>query len=262
MALARHHLGPAELESADLMTTTPETDPYTESAEFYEVMALPHWDMKREILVSALTSAGSVDGPVVDIGAGTGLSTIAIADTIPDVAIQAVEPSAAMRAALVSRILGRADLIDRVTVHPVGVEQFELPDRIGAAVLFGVIGYLNHPARQRFWADIRSRITPPAPVVVEVMALDRPMTVPEMVIAQHRIGRHDNEVRISGQPADEDTELWTMRYVVREGNHIVKDFTTEHRWRTVGLAELARDADAHDMTFQELHPLIGVLRAR
>jgi SAM-dependent methyltransferase len=243
------------------MTSTPELDPYAQSAEFYEVMAIPHWDMKRKVLVSALTTDGPVTAPVLDIGAGTGLSTITIADAIPNVAIHAVEPSAAMRAALVSRILGREDLIDRVTVHPVNVEEVTLPERIGAAVLFGVIGYLDQRARHRLWDTLRQRMTPQAPVVVEVMALDRPMPVPEMTIAQQRIGNRQNEVHISGQPADADSEHWTMRYVVHENGRIIREFTTDHIWHTVGFAELANEAEAHNMTFQQLHPIIGVLRA-
>ncbi|HTY26855.1 MAG TPA: class I SAM-dependent methyltransferase [Mycobacterium sp.] len=244
------------------MTATPNTDPYAQSAEFYEVMAIPHWNMKREVLVSALTARGAVTEPVLDIGAGTGLSTTTIADTIPDVPIHAVEPSAGMRAALVSRILGRGDLIDRVTVHPVSIEEVDLPDRIGAAVLMGVIGFLDREARQRFWTELRPRLTPQAPAIVEVMAIDQPMSLPEMTIAQQRIGGRENEVRISGEPAGEDAEHWTMRYLVRENDKVIRDFTAEYTWHTVGLAELAQEADAHDMTFQQLHPIIGVLHPR
>lgn len=244
------------------MTATCHADPYAQSAEFYEIMALPHWKMKREILVSALTAGGAVTEPVLDVGAGTGLSTLTIADTIPDVAIHAVEPSAAMRAALVSRILGRDDLVDRVTVHPISVEEFDLPDRIGAAVLMGVIGFLDREARQRFWAQLRPRITPRTPVVVEVMAIDRPMPLPEMVIAQQRVGNRHNEVRISGQPAGNDAQRWTMRYLVRQANQVVRDFTAEYTWHTIGLAELANEAAAHDMTFEQLNPIIGMLHAR
>lgn len=240
-----------------------ESDPYAKSAEFYDVMAKPHWNMKRDVLVSTLTAGGVISRPIVDIGAGTGLSTVTIADTVPDAAIHAVEPSTAMRAALVSRILDRgSDITDRVTVHPEEAEKVELPDSIGAAVLFGVIGYLDKPARQRLWGELRARVTPGGPIVIEVMALDEPMVVPEVTIAQQRIGNRDNEVRISGEPAGDDAELWTMHYVIREHGEVVREFTTSHTWRTVGLAELAREAEAHDMTFEELHPLIGVARLR
>jgi SAM-dependent methyltransferase len=244
------------------MTRTIHTDPYAVSAEFYEVMAIPHWAAKRDVLVAALTGCGTVTEPVLDIGAGTGLSTVAIADSIPEVAIHAVEPSAAMRAALVSRILDHDDLVDRVTVHPADIEDVDLPDRIGAAVLMGVIGFLDRDARERLWTRLRHRITPRSPVVVEVMALDRPMPVPEMTIAERRIGRRHNEVRISGQPAGDDLQRWTMRYLVRDDDRVVRDFTAEYSWHTVGLAELAGEAEKHAMTLQQLHPLIAVLHAR
>lgn len=244
------------------MTTTIDADPYAQSAEFYEVMALPHWEMKRGVVISALQADGEITEPVVDIGAGTGLSTITIADTVPNVAIHAVEPSAAMRTALVSRVLARSDLLDRVTIRPDHIEKADLPERIGAAVLMGVIGYLDKQSRQQFWDRLRSRLTPRAPVVVEVMAIDQPIPLPEMTIAQQRIGNRDNEVRISGQPVGPDAELWTMRYLVREDERVVTDFTTDHTWHTVGLAELAQEAEAHDMTFQQLHPLIGLLKPR
>jgi hypothetical protein len=126
----------------------------------------------------------------------------------------------------------------------------------------GVIGFLDQQARQRFWAELRPRITPQAPVVVEVMAIDQPMPLPEMTIAQQRIGSRQNEVRISGQPAGSDAERWTMRYLVQEGEKVIREFTAEYTWHTIGLAELAREAEAHDMIFQQLHPIIGVLHAR
>jgi len=237
-------------------------DPYAQSAEFYEVMALPHWEPKRAVLLSALSEAGEITEPVVDIGSGTGLSTITVAEAVPGAAIHAVEPSPAMRAVLMSRILTREDITNRVTVHAEAAEQFALPDRIGAAVLFGVIGFLDPQARQRFWQNLRPRLTPQAPVLVEVMALEQPMEIPELMIAQQQVGNRRNEILISGEPAGVDAELWTMRYVVREGDSIVREFTSNYTWHTVGLAALAREAEAHDMTFQQVHPLIGVMHPR
>jgi len=237
-------------------------DSYAQSAEFYEVMALPHWEPKRAVLASALTESGDITDPIVDIGSGTGLSTMAIADAVPGVSIHAVEPSPAMRAVLMSRILSRADVAARVTVYAETAEQFDLPDRIGAAVLFGVIGFLDPQAHQRFWENLRPRLTPRAPVLVEVMALEQPMQIPELMIAQQRVGNRRNEILISGEAAGADAELWTMRYVVREDDAVVREFTSNYTWHTVGLTALANEAEAHDMTFEQVHPLIGVMRPR
>ncbi|NEW44295.1 class I SAM-dependent methyltransferase [Nocardia cyriacigeorgica] len=244
------------------MTIIPNiADPYALSAEFYDVMAAPHWETKRAILVEALTGSGPITAPIVDIGAGSGLSTMTIAEAVPEVPIHAVEPSAAMRAALVSRLLTHADHAARVTVHPDIAEEVTLPETVGAAVLFGVIGYLDRPARQRFWAQLSARLTPHAPVVVEFMPLDRPQPVPEMMIAKQRIGQRDNEIHIRGEPADAESQRWTMRYVVREGEAIVREFTADHLWRTVGIDELSREAGEHGMTCEQLSPIIALLRA-
>ncbi|WP_210750091.1 class I SAM-dependent methyltransferase [Nocardia gamkensis] len=198
---------------------------------------------KRDVLVTALRGAEPIIDPVLDIGAGSGLSTVTIADTVSGIDIHAVEPSAGMRAALVSRLLAHPGAAQRVTVHADRVENVPLPDRIGAAVLMGVIGYLDYEARQTFWAQLRPRLTSTAPVVVEYMALTTPMPVPRMTIAQQRIGTRDAEVRISGEPESSDCQHWTMRYVVREGDRVIRDFTAEHVWRTVGHDDLARDSE-------------------
>ncbi|WP_280235085.1 class I SAM-dependent methyltransferase [Nocardia cyriacigeorgica] len=244
------------------MTTITNNDPYALSAEFYDVMAAPHWELKRAVLVEALTGSGPITAPIIDIGAGSGLSTMTIAETVPEVPIHAVEPSAAMRAALVSRLLAHPDHAARVTVHPEIAEKVALPETLGAAVLFGVIGYLDRPARQQLWARLRDRLTPQAPIVVEYMPLDRPQPVPEMMIANQRIGQRDNEVHISGEPADAESQHWTMRYVVREGETVVREFTADHIWRTVGIDDLTREAEEHGMTCEPLNPIIAVLRTR
>nr|WP_239476720.1 hypothetical protein [Nocardia arizonensis] len=88
------------------------------------------------------------------MGAGSGLSTVTLVDALPGVAIHAVEPSAAMRAALVSRILAHADAADRVTVHAEPVEEIDLPDRLGAVAMMGVIGYLDPDVRPRTAQDL------------------------------------------------------------------------------------------------------------
>jgi hypothetical protein len=234
-------------------------DPYARSAEFYDVMAAPHWSLKRESLVSALRAA-PVTEPVVDIGAGSGLSTATIVDTLDRVDIHAIEPSAAMRSALVSRLLAHPGAAERVTVHADRVENVDLPPRLGAVVMMGVIGYLDPGARDEFWTRIRARLTPAAPIVVEFMPLTTPMPVPEMLIAQQVLGHRTAEVRIAGDPASATAERWTMRYSVRERDTVIRDFTTEHVWETIGIDDLRLVAARHHLTCEQVGPVIAVLR--
>ncbi|MGW4369318.1 class I SAM-dependent methyltransferase [Nocardia takedensis] len=242
------------------MSTDTTVDPYARSAEFYDVMAAPHWEAKREFLLAALRGAGPITDPLLDIGAGSGLSTVTLVDSVAAVPIHAVEPSAAMRAALVSRLLAHPSAATRVTVHAEGIDDVRLPDRLGAVAMMGVVGYLEPEVRQRLWANLRERLTPRSPVIVEFMALSAPVEVPEFTIAQRRIGTRAVEVRIGGRPAAADAQQWRMRYVVREHDEIVRDFTAEHLWRTIGVEILAREAAAHEMTCEQVSPIIAVLR--
>ncbi len=90
-----------EASASDLDRPPDRTDrgtaSYDATAEFFDVMARPHWDTKRAALVSVLESA-TITEPVVDGGAGTVLSTSVIWAAVPRVEVLAVEPSAAMRA--------------------------------------------------------------------------------------------------------------------------------------------------------------------
>jgi len=71
------------------------------------------------------------DGPLADLGAGTGLGTVALAEAFPDRDVLAVEPDRTARAVLVSRVADHG-LADRVTVYADEVETADLPSLAGA----------------------------------------------------------------------------------------------------------------------------------
>ncbi len=62
-----------------------------------------------------LRQAAPGQGPIVDIGAGTGLGTLLVADTVPGGEVIAVEPSPILRAVLLSRLAADDGLRQRVT---------------------------------------------------------------------------------------------------------------------------------------------------
>ncbi|MGH3446762.1 MAG: methyltransferase domain-containing protein, partial [Nocardioidaceae bacterium] len=61
------------------------------------------------------------DGPVLDIGAGTGLGTVALATALPDREVWAVEPDPTSRAVLHARVAD-AGLMEQVTVFASDLE--------------------------------------------------------------------------------------------------------------------------------------------
>ncbi|WP_156371202.1 hypothetical protein [Nocardia arizonensis] len=44
------------------------------------------------------------------------------------------------------------------------------------------------------------------------------------------------------------------------GDAVVRDFSTDHVWQTIGIEVLAREARANGMTCEQVGPVIGVLR--
>ena len=92
-------------------------DPYAESGEFIDVLSQDAWRALRTPVTEAMRHARPDQGPIVDIGAGTGLGTILASQAVPDAELIAVEPSPILRAVLLARLVGDDDLRRRVTVQ-------------------------------------------------------------------------------------------------------------------------------------------------
>ncbi|MFE7659501.1 class I SAM-dependent methyltransferase [Streptomyces celluloflavus] len=231
-------------------------DPYSLTAEFYDLVGEQQWAHSDQALASALAGVDVTHGPVLDLGAGTGRSTAVIARTLPDAAILAVEPSPGMRAALTSRVVRDTDLSGRVTVIAATAEEVPLPHRLSAAVLCGVVGYLDATRRRRLWDKLLRRLRPGAPVVVELMALTSPQRVPPMRIARRTLGEQTYESWLSGEPAGHDLMRWSATWRVFQGETVVREVDVEHEWYTFGIDDLAAETG---MTGRMLTPELGIL---
>nr|BFE84016.1 hypothetical protein GCM10020093_066170 [Planobispora longispora] len=110
----------------------------------------------REKLPSLLTG---VTRSIVEIGAGTGLITTSLADCTP-AEIFALEPSAGMRAVLLSRLAGRPELLERVTVLPYDALSLDLPEPAEAMVMINVMYALEPDYRKRMWPVLAEQLEP------------------------------------------------------------------------------------------------------
>jgi SAM-dependent methyltransferase len=220
-------------------------DQYAITAEFYDILAGPLWEHLGPAVVAALEGARSSAGPLLDLGAGTGLSTVALADAVPDAAILAVEPSPSLRAVLHSRLAARADLRDRVTVLPTDLAGAELPNRLGGAVAISMLGHLDRTARAGLWALLAARLAPGSPAVVELQPPARPEIVPATEFARARLGDLEYEGSGSAHPVGEDLVCWTMTYRVSRGGRLIAERVNVFpEWHTIGAEEVAAEAAA------------------
>lgn len=76
------------------------TDQYQLASEHFDLLIVDTWCALRPTLANVDPAAG----PILDIGASTGIGTRTIAELVPAADIVAVEPSPSLRAGLFSRL--------------------------------------------------------------------------------------------------------------------------------------------------------------
>ncbi|MFE1010324.1 Gfo/Idh/MocA family oxidoreductase [Streptomyces sp. NPDC058794] len=234
---------------------SPQTDPprpedaaaYSPSAEFFDLVAAEHTATSSAPAIAGLLADADLStGPIVDIGAGTGLVTEAVARARPDAEVIACEPSVGMRAVLTSRVFSDEDLRTRVTVTADSAPDLELPDRISVVLLCGVLGHLDAEERARLWRRLNRRLAPGGLVVVELMQFESPLTLPETRLATTRAGRHRYEWSFGGAP--DETAAGVMRLnstwrVYRDGAaQPEREVRDSYRWAPFGLKDVATES--------------------
>lgn len=215
---------------------------YAPSAEFYELVADRQVRSSGPALRAALAGLDTSRGPVLEIGAGTGRITQVIADTLPDATVLAVEPAAPMRAILTSRVAGDPNLRRRVTVVPGTAPDLPLPDRISAAVVFGVAGHLDEAERTRLWAALGERLGPGGVIAVELMGVSAPRRMPPTLTLRERVGRQDYEWWVAGEPAGPDLMRFDNTWRVLRDGETVRQVRDSHEWFTLGVDRLAQES--------------------
>lgn len=228
------------------------TDEYERSAEFVDVMLAPQWMTLGPPLSEALHSA---TGPIVDVGAGGGHGTRVIAETVAEAEIVAVEPSPALRSALLARVNERAELRDRVTVLSEGLLEASLPDQLGAVVAMNVIGHFAPAERQVIWAMLANRLVPSGRVVLNLQPPTEPMAVPESRFADVRIGRRRYEGWGHAEPAGPDRITWHMTYRTYHDDRLVGELETTYGWWVLDEQRLKEELGEHGLVPSRTGPV-------
>lgn len=198
------------------------------------------WSQLAGRLAAALSGVDPGSGTVVEFGAGTGLGTEVLLDTLHPAPLLVAEPSAHLRAVLLARLSGRGDA-DRVTVFPTGAAQLPLPERVAAAAGLHMIGHLAPAERRALFTALMPRLAPGAPVVFNVQPPDTAVEVPETPPFGVTVGRLRYEGQGRAVPIGPDRLRWTMTYRTLDGDTEIARAVADYDWWTVSAATLAAE---------------------
>lgn len=216
---------------------------YAVSAAFYDAIAAEAHAAIDAQIAEALGDLDCPSAPVLDIGAGTGLSTRVIADALPDAVIFAVEPDPAMRAALMTRVWSQPALRRRVSILPMTLFEAPLPDRISAFVASASLVHFSPADRQRLWALIARHLAPGGRAVLEIQCPEA-RDVAETVVATTQVGAVTYTARAAAEAIDGGRQRWRVAYTACfEGAEIDRQRSEYHCWAASCDTVLAEAAD-------------------
>ncbi|MES0837477.1 Gfo/Idh/MocA family oxidoreductase [Nocardiopsis tropica] len=230
---------PASPHAADLSD-------YNEAAEFFDLGAREHTARTGPAVVACLSGIDPRTGPLVDVGAGSGLVTRQVAAAYPDCRVIAAEPAAGMRALLTGRVGDDPGLAQRVTVLPHAAERLlepgVLPDRLCGVVICGVLGHLDPDLRRDLLRGLAERLAPGAPIVVELTGMREPMRMDPTLLRHAELGEQRYEWWMSGEPDGPDRMRLDTEWRVLRGGEPVREVREQYRWYTLELEQLARES--------------------
>jgi len=112
-----------------------------------------------------------------------------------------------------------------------------------------MIGHLPAWQRREFWADLRQRLTPTAPLIVNLSPPAEVTTIPETVFAAVRIGRRTYQGSGGARPAGDEAVTWTMRYrtLDTDGN-LERELVEDYQWHVLSVRRLVDELTAAGYT--------------
>lgn len=229
----------------------PQSDAYAATATAYELFNEPFRAAQLESLDVLLPRLVPAAGPLLDIGCGPGQNSIWLLDRVPDARVLAIEPSAAMRALAMQRFAARPDR-ERVTLWPSDLASAPLPERIGGAVMLGVIGHLDPSARRELFATLSPRLSAGGTVLLDLQLPERPVDVPVGEFARGRVGDLTYVGVMSASPVGGDAMEWTMRYQTWRGETLLEEQAAVHRYHHPAHDAVIAEAAAHDLRLERI----------
>jgi SAM-dependent methyltransferase len=191
-----------------------------------DFISLPFYDLFQEHVPRVRKNLppllSGVRRSILEVGAGTGLITTSLADWTP-AEIFALEPSAGMRAILLSRLSSRPELLGRVTVLPCDALSVTLDGPVEAVVMINVMYALEPDYRRQLWPVLAASLETAGLLVFTWRDGGPPAPRPLQELESRQVGRHTYTILLEILDADE--EAYRARYLHRitEGDKVISE---------------------------------------
>lgn len=213
-------------------------DGYAAAAAAYDLFNVPFRAAQVKALDRLVPLLQPDQGPVLDVGAGSGLNTAWLLDRLPAVTVLAIEPSPAMRALALARLIERPEWHRRATVRPEDFFAASLPRMIGGAVLLGVLGHFDPGERAAVLAELARRLPMGGAALIDLQPPWRPEPVAAHEFTAGRIGDLEYRGIAQAEPVGGEALLWTITYLVLESERVLDEATTTQLYHHPDLDQL------------------------
>ncbi|WP_197280921.1 SAM-dependent methyltransferase [Microbacterium sp. No. 7] len=217
-------------------------DEYAAAASAYDLFAAAGREARLAAIDELVPRLRPEAGPVLDVGAGSGVHAARILDLLPGARVLALEPSRAMRSLALSRIAARPDWHPRVTVRPEDFFSASLPARIGGALLLGVIGHFDAGERAAVLAELAVRLPAGGAALLDLPRPERPRRIEPSAFTVATIGELTYRGIAEAWPVDAEVMRWRTTYLCLDGERVLTEDTAECDYRHPAPAVVAAEA--------------------
>lgn len=191
-------------------------------------------------------------GPILDVGAGSGLNSAWVLAHIPDSEVIAIEPSPSMRALTLQRVAANPEWFHRVTVRPEDFFSAPLPATLGGGILLGILGHFDAGERSAVFAELAARMKTGTAVLIDLQEPETPMRVEPFEFTAARIGQLHYKGIAEAWPAGDETMRWHMTYLTLEGERILTEETADHVYHHPPASTVAKEAAQVGLALERL----------
>lgn len=221
---------------------TGSTDPYEATASAYDLFAMPVRAEQTTALGFLSSHLDPSFGPIIDVGAGSGLNTVHLLEHLPDARVVALEPSASMRSLLLSKLAAHPEWFPRVTVRPEDFFSASLPPHLGGAVLLGVLGHFDAGERAALMAELSARLPVGGAALIDLQKPTRPRHIEPHEFSVARIGELSYRCIARGWPIDEELMRWEMTYLTLEDERVITENTADYVYHHPSPGTVSKEA--------------------